>query len=111
MKRFSIFLTFLSWYIHRFWKKLIGHIFPATKLIADTFTHILPKLPETLHYIYDSHWFPQNFINILEIPSETIQKLTINNHKIEIKNYSAETQPCTVQTFQKIQTLLWKLHH
>ena len=93
MKRFSILL--LSWYIHRFWKSLVRHVFPATKLIADTLTQKLPKLPETLHYIYDSQWFPQNFVNIPDIPFETIQKLTLNHHNIEIKNYNAETQPFT----------------
>ena len=56
---------------------------------------ILPKLLETLHYIYDPSWSPQNFVNILEIPSEMIQKLTINHHILEIKNYNAETQPIT----------------
>ena len=71
-------LTLLSWYIHRFWKSLVRHVFPATELIADTLTQKLPELPDTLHYIYDSQWFPQNFVNIPEIPSETIQKLILN---------------------------------
>ena len=79
--------TLLSWFIHRFWKSMVRHIFPATRLIAETFPQILPKLPETLHYIYDPHWFPQNFRNVPEIPSKIIQKLTINHHNIEIKNY------------------------
>ena len=52
-------------------------------------------MPETLHYIYDPNWFPQSFVNIPEIPSETIQKLSINHHNIEIGNYNAETQPFT----------------
>ena len=30
-------LTLLSWYLHRFWKSLVRHIFPATKLIAETY--------------------------------------------------------------------------
>ena len=34
-------------------------------------------------------------MNIKEIPSETIQKLSINHQNIEIKNYNAETQPFT----------------
>ena len=71
------------------------HILPATKLVADNFLQIMPKLPETLHYIHDSDWFPQNFTNITEIPSETIQKFSINHLNIEIKNYNAETQPFT----------------
>ena len=75
-------LTLLSWYIHRFWKSLVRHIFPATKLIAETYPQIKPRLPETLHYIYDPTWFPQNFVNIPEIPSETIQKLLINHRNI-----------------------------
>ena len=78
MKRFDS-LTILSWYIHKFWKSLVRHIFTATKLIADTLPQILPKLPETVHYNYDPSWFPQNFVNIPEIPSETIQKLSINH--------------------------------
>ena len=53
------------------------------------------KLPETLHYIYDPNFTPQNFVNITEIPSETIQKLSINHENIEIINYNAETQPFT----------------
>ena len=76
-------------------------IFAATKLIADTFPQILPKLSETLQYIYDPHWFPQNFVNIPEIPFETIQKLTINHHKKEIKNYNAETQPFTCKNISE----------
>ena len=39
--------------------------------------------------------FPQIFVNILEIPSETIQNLSINHYKIEIRNYNVETQPFT----------------
>ena len=77
-------LTLLSWYTHRFWKNLVRHIFTATKLIAETYTQLIPKLPETLHYIYDPNWFPHNFITITEVPSETIQKLSIN-HNIEFK--------------------------
>ena len=76
-------------------EETIRHIFPATKLIADTFSRIIPELPETLHYIYDLDWFPQNFINIPVIASETIQKLFINHHKIEIKNCAAKSQPFT----------------
>ena len=45
-------LTFLSWYIHRFLKSLVRHIFPATKLIAEANPRIITKLPETLHHIY-----------------------------------------------------------
>ena len=74
---------------------MVRHFFPATKLLADTFPQILPKRPETLKYIYDPHWFPLNFINIPVIPSGTIQKLTTNHHKIEIKSNNAETQPFT----------------
>ena len=94
-------LTLLSWYIYiyiyiyRFWKSLVRHIFPATKLIAETYPRILTKLPETLHYIYDPNCFSQNFLNIPVIPSEIIQKLTINHHNIEIRNYNAETQSFT----------------
>ena len=55
----------------------------------------MTKLQETLHYIYDPNWFPQNFVIIPEIPSETIQNLSINHHSIEIRNYNAETQPYT----------------
>ena len=88
-------LTLLSWYIHRFWKSLVRHIFPATKLIAQTYSQLITKLPETLQYIYDPDWFPQNFINIPEIPSETIQKLSINHQNIEIKIYKAETHQFT----------------
>ena len=38
-------LTLLSWYIHRFWKSLVRHIFPATKQIAETYPQIITKLP------------------------------------------------------------------
>ena len=44
-------LALLSWYLYRFWKSLVRHIFPATKLIAETYPRIISKLPETLHYI------------------------------------------------------------
>ena len=37
----------------------------------------------------------KNLVNIPEIPSENIQKLSINHRNIEIKNYNAETQPFT----------------
>ena len=56
---------------------------------------MIPKLPKTLHYIYDPDSFPQNFINIPKLPSETIQKFSIDHHKIEIKNCNAELQPFT----------------
>ena len=72
-------LTLLPWYILRFWKTLVKHIFPATKLISETYPRIITKLPETLLYIYDSFWFSQNFVIITEILSETIQKITINH--------------------------------
>ena len=90
-------LTLLSWYIHRVCKSLVRYTFPATKLIVQKYPQLINKLPETLKYIYDPDWFPQHFINIPEIPSETIQKLSINHQSIEIKNYNAETQPfiCT----------------
>ena len=88
-------LTLLSWYIHRFWKSLVRHIFPATKLIAETYPGIFTKLPETLLYIYDPNCFPQNFVNITKILSEVIQKLSANHQNIENKNYNAGTQPFT----------------
>ena len=50
---------------------------------------------ETLHYIYDPNWFPQNIVNNPEIPPKRIQSLSINHHNIEIRNYNAETQPFT----------------
>ena len=78
-----------------FWKSLVRHIFPATKLIAETYLKIINKLPETLHYIYDPNWFPQNFVNITEVPSEIIHKLSINHQNIDDRNYNAETQPFT----------------
>ena len=78
-------------------KRLVRHIFSATKLKAATYPRIITKLAETLHFIYDPNLFPQNFVNILEIPSKTIQKLFINHQNIEIINCIAETQPfpCT----------------
>ena len=88
-------LTLPSWYIRRFWKNLVRHIFPATKLIAETYPRIITKLPETLHYIFDPNSFPQNFVNITEISSETIQKLSLKYQNIEIKNYNAQTKPFT----------------
>ena len=57
---------------------------------------MITKLSETLSlYIYDTNLFPQNFVNITEIPSETLQKLSINLQNKIIKNYNAETQPFT----------------
>ena len=50
------------------------------------------QLPRTLQYIYDSNWFPENFLTITEVPSEIIQKLKINHKKNEIKNHNAENQ-------------------
>ena len=82
--------TLLSWYIHRFWKNLVRHIFPTTKLIAKTYPQFMQQLPETIHWIYDPNWFQQNFIIITEVPLENIQKLSINQNNIEIKNYNAE---------------------
>ena len=77
-------LTLRSCYIHRLWNSPVRRIFPATKLIAETYTQLIPKLQETLHYIYDPNWFSQHFITITEeVPSETIQKLSINHNNIE----------------------------
>ena len=84
-------LTLLTWFIHRFWKSLVRHIFTATQHIAEAYPHIIPKLPEKLQYLYDKDWFPDNFVNIPEIPSETIQKLLLNRKHIQITNYNAET--------------------
>ena len=80
-------LTLLSWYIHKFCKSLVRHVFPATKQVAETYPQITPKIPETLHYIYDPNWFPQNIITITAVPSETIQKSSINHNDIEMKAY------------------------
>ena len=88
-------LTLLSWYMHRFWKILVRHIFTATQQIAEAYPQILTKLPETLQYIYDKSWFPQNFVNITEVPSEIIQKLSVKCKNIEITNYNAETSRFT----------------
>ena len=89
--------TLLFWYIHRFWKNLVKHIFPATKLIAETYPQIITKLPETLHYINDPNRIPQDIVNVPEKPSKSIKKLSINHQNVEIRNYNAETQPfsCT----------------
>ena len=62
-----------------------GETHLPTKLIAETFPHMLPKLPDTLQYIYDVNWFPENFVNITELPSETIQRLTIQIIILTIK--------------------------
>ena len=90
-------LTPLSRYIPRFLKSLVRHNFPATKLITETYPQLMQQLSETLHYIYNPNWFPQNFIAITQVPSETIQKLSINHNNIELINYNAENQPlkCT----------------
>ena len=64
-------LTLLSWYIHRLWKSLVRHIFPAIKLITEAYPQLIRKLPEKLQYIYDPNWFPQNFTNITS---------TVGNH-------------------------------
>ena len=79
-------LTLLTWYIHRFWKSLVRHIFTATTHIAEAYPHIKPKLPEKLQYIYDKDWFPDNFVNIPEMSSETIQQLLLNRKHIQITN-------------------------
>ena len=42
-------LTLLSWFIHRFWKRLVRHNFTATQQIAKVDPQIITKLPETLH--------------------------------------------------------------
>ena len=94
-------LTLLSWYIHRFWKSVVRHIFPATKLIAEKYPQIIIKIPETRHYINDPTWLTQNFKKFLEIPSEIIQKLSNNHKKIENKNYNAETHPFTCTNIPK----------
>ena len=88
-------LTLLAWYIHRFWKSLVRHIFPATKLIAETYSQLISKLPEKCHYIYDSNWFPQKLVAITEVPSEIIQKLSINHNPIEMNNFNAKNQSFT----------------
>ena len=102
-------LTLLSWYIQRYWKSLVRHIFTSTKQIAEAYPHILPRLPKALQYIYYKNWFPQKFVNIQTIPSESIQKLSLKRRNVEVTNYNAETQPFTC-TNQKTKTLPWKLH-
>ena len=99
-----------SWYIHTFWKNLVRHIFPPTKLIAETKPELICKLPETLHYIYDPNWFPQSFVNITEVPPEVIRKLTINNNTIEKKTITQGINHLHVQTSQRTQINLRKLY-
>ena len=70
-------------------------IFPATKFIAETYSQLRSKLPDIQHYVYDSNWFPKNFVNITEVPSKIIQKLSINHSNIEIKNYNSQNQSFT----------------
>ena len=94
-KRFPILLRFYLCTYTDFGKSLVRHIFTAIKLIAETYSQLISKLPETLHYIYDSIWFPQNFVTITKVPSEIIQKLSINHKNNEIKKYNAMNQPFT----------------
>ena len=76
-------------------EKFSKAFFTATQHIAEAYPHIISKLPETLHYIYDEDWFPENFINIPEISSETTHKLLLNRKHVQITNYNAETHPFT----------------
>ena len=92
--------TLSSYFIHRFWESLVRQIFPATNLIAETYPQFKLKIPETLHYIYDSNWFRESFITITEVPSEIIQKLAINHNNIEINN--AKNQPFTFTNIPEI---------
>ena len=103
-------LTLLSWYIDRFLKSLVRNIFPATKLIAETYTKLIPKLPETLHYNYDPNWFPQNVTTNTKVSSQTLQKLSINHKNIDKKNCNAENQPFTFTDTPKTQICLSKHH-
>ena len=50
------------------------------------------KLPERIHYICDSNWFPETLLIFTEVSSETTQKLKIHHNNIEIKNQNAENQ-------------------
>ena len=68
------------------------------------------KLPEKLHYIYDPNWFPQNSVNITEIPSETIQKLPINHQNIEIRNYTKITNTNTSVEVPPIENMDTIIH-
>ena len=56
---------------------------------------MITKLPETLHYIYDSNWFPENFVTITEVQSELIQRVKIAHNNIEIIIHNAENQSFT----------------
>ena len=71
-------LSLLSWYIHRLWKRLVRHIFPAKKTnphIPETYPHLMDKLQETLQYIFDSNWFPEGIITITKLPLENYTKI------------------------------------
>ena len=71
----------------------VRHIFTATQQISKAYPRLIPKLPETLQYIYDKNWFPQKFVNFPKIPSENIQKRSLNRKHIEIIKYNADTIP------------------
>ena len=71
-------LTLLSWHKHKFWKSLVRHIFPATKLKAETYPRIISKLPETLHHKYDPNWFRKKFCKLYGN--------TIRNHSKPFRN-------------------------
>ena len=55
----------------------------------------MDQIPETLPYIFDLKWFPENFLTVTEVPSEIIQKLKIGYESIEIKSHFAKNQPFT----------------
>ena len=93
-------LSLLSWNIHRFRICLVTHLFPATKLLAET---TYPQLLNITHYqkhyttILSQFLFLQNFITISEVPTEVLQKFKIDRNKIEIKNQNVENQTLTVK--------------
>ena len=77
------------------------HIFLATKSKTEAYPQLIFELSEALHYIHDPNWFPRNFVNITEVPSLIIQKLSINHYNVEIENYNAENHFCACKILPK----------
>ena len=77
------------------------HFFSATKLIAETYAQLIDKLPETIHYIYESNCFAEIFITITEVPSEIKQKQQIDRNNFKNKNHNAKNQQFTFTNITK----------
>ena len=94
-------LAFLSWYMHRFWKNLVRHIFQATKIYSQHIHLINRSTTRNTTLYLGSKLVSGIFCNYHRSTVRNYTKLKIDRKISEIKNYNAKNQPFAFSNFTK----------